>query len=136
MSTEPEGAGMPPDLHDEAVRRRLGPSGWKAVRRIMRIWQVPDATSRRLLGFGPAEDMDMVDPKRLGEEQMLRISYLLAIYKGLHIYWGKAIADKWIQCPNMSAMFGGRSPLAFMADGGIDALRDVRRLLDAWCVGN
>ena len=78
----------------------------------------------------------MVDPKRLGEEQMLRISYLLGIYKALHIYWGKAIADEWIRRPNSGAMFGGRSPLAFMADGGMYALRDVRRLLDAWCVGN
>ena len=41
MSAEPEGAGMPPDLHDDAVRRRLGPSGWKAVRNLGRADNEP-----------------------------------------------------------------------------------------------
>ena len=57
MSTETEMTSdslpIPPDLGDEAVRRRLGPAGWKAFSRIMRIWQAPEQTSRRLIGLAP-----------------------------------------------------------------------------------
>ena len=122
---------MPPDLHDDAVRRRLGPSGWKAVRRIMRIWQVSDATSRRLLGFGPAEDLDMVDSERLGEEQMLRISYLLGIYKALHILLPDDLADRWVTQPNDNLLFRGKTPMDYMVREGIPGLQQVRSLLDA-----
>lgn len=140
MSTETEMMNeaefIPPDLSDEAVRRRLGPAGWTAFRRIMSIWQAPEETSRRLLGLAPETDLDRVDPTRLGEEQMLRISYLLGIYKGLHIYFGEELADQWVRRPNTGAMFGGRPPLACMDEGGLEALRNVRRLLDAWVAGN
>lgn len=121
---------------DEAVRRRLGPTALTVFRRIMEIWQAPGKEARQLLGLAPETDLDSVDSERLGEEQLLRISYLLGIYKALQIYWGEGLADQWVRLANMDAMFGGRSPLAYMAGGGLDALRNVRDLLKAWCVGN
>lgn len=63
-------------------------------------------------------------------------SPICSIYKALHIYWGEELADKWVGLPNTDPMFGGRSPLAHIADGGLDALRNLRKLLDAWCVGH
>lgn len=123
------------DLGDETARRRLGPTGWNAFRRMMRIWQAPEEAARRLLGLTPETDLD-VDPTRLGEEQMLRISYLLGIYKALHIYFGEELADQWVRLPNTGALFGGRPPLACMTEGGLEALRNVRRLVDAWAAGN
>ncbi len=125
-----------PDFGDEAVRRRLGPSALMAFRRIMEIWQAPDEVARRLLGLVPEMDLNCMDPERLEEEQLLRISYLLGIYKALQVYLGEAIADQWVRLANADAMFGGLSPLAYMAGGGLDALQKVRGLLDAWCAGN
>jgi hypothetical protein len=33
--------------------------------------------------------------------------------------------------PNSNPLFGGRTPLAFVADAGIDGLFQLRRLLDS-----
>jgi hypothetical protein len=127
---------IPPHLGDEAVRRRLGPTGWKAFRRIIRIWQVPEETWRMLLGIAREMDLDSIDPEHLTEEQMLRLSYLIGIYKGLHILLNDPLSDEWVRRPNDDAMFGGQAPLTYMASGGIGALRNVRRMIDAKCVGN
>lgn len=125
-----------PDLSDQAVRRRLGPAGWTAFRRILSIWQAPEETSRRLLGLAPETNLDSVDPERLSEEQMLRISYLIGIYKGLHILLNDPLSDEWVRRPNDDGMFGGQAPVEYMAGGGIAALRNVRRMIDARCAGN
>ncbi len=81
----------PIDLGYEVERQRLGPSGLNAFRRIMRIWHASEETSRMLLGVTPGTNLDSLDAERMGEEQMLRISYLLGIYKALHIYWEKSL---------------------------------------------
>lgn len=125
-----------PDLSDEAVRQRLGPSALTAFRRIMEIWQAPGEEARQLLALAPGTGLDNLDPEQLGEEQMLRISYILGIYKALHTLHSGRLADQWVRLPNANAMFGGQAPLAFMAQGGIEAMRNVRRLLDARCAGN
>jgi hypothetical protein len=57
---------------------------------------------------------------------------VLGIYKALHVLYPDAgLADRWVKLPNAHALFGGRPALAFMIEGGIDGLYQVRRLLDA-----
>lgn len=129
-------SGIPPDLGDEAVRRRLGPAGWTAFRRIVGIWQVPEDEAGQLLGLPAGTSLDNLDPAQLSEDQMLHISCLIGIYKALHIVLPDALADIWATRPNDNAMFGGQVPLSYMANGGIEALWNVRRLLDAQCAGN
>lgn len=124
------------DLGDEAMRRQLAPAGWKAFRRLIEIWHVPADQERQLLGLPPGTALDDLDPAQLGEDQLLRISYLVAIAKALRILYSAELAEKWVKRPNTSAVFGGQSPLACMAEGGIEALRNVRKLLDARCAGN
>jgi hypothetical protein len=60
----------------------------------------------------------------------LRISYLVGIFKALHILFGEKLADEWVMLPNTNRIFGGESPLAYMKRGGIPAMQIVRRLLD------
>lgn len=60
-----------------------------------------------------------------------RISYLLGIYKALHILYGDQLADEWVSLPNSNRIFGGRTPLAQMLAGGLLAMQTVRKLLDA-----
>jgi hypothetical protein len=76
------------------------------------------------------------DPQLFTEERMLRISYLIGIYKGLHICHGNDLANQWIKLRNRDRIFGGISPLKFMIGGGLDAMHLVRRLIDARCAGN
>jgi hypothetical protein len=35
-----------------------------------------------------------------------------------------------MKMPNANALFGGRAPIAFVADAGLDGLFHLRRLLD------
>ena len=72
------------------------------------------------------------NPDRVLEvDRITRISYLVGIYKALHILYGNKLADEWVQLPNSNAMFAGSTPLAFMMAGGLLAMQSVRRLLDA-----
>ncbi len=67
----------------------------------------------------------------LDVDRLTRISYLVGIYKALHILYGNELADEWVTLPNTNVIFGGRTPLEYMAGGGLLALQTVRRLLDA-----
>jgi len=43
----------------------------------------------------------------------------------------EALADAWVQRPNNNPLFGGLTPLEYMIRGGLPAMQNVRRLLDA-----
>jgi Antitoxin Xre/MbcA/ParS C-terminal toxin-binding domain/Antitoxin Xre-like helix-turn-helix domain len=63
-------------------------------------------------------------------DTLRRISYLLGIYKALHIlYRDPQLADAWISRPN--AAFGGQSALERMLAGDVADLAAVRAHLDA-----
>jgi hypothetical protein len=61
-----------------------------------------------------------------------RPSLVLGIYKALRIlYPDAALADRWLKLPNANPMFGGRTPAEYVAQGEMDCLYRLRRLLDA-----
>ena len=64
-------------------------------------------------------------------DRITRVSYLVGIYKALHILYGDKLADEWINLPNANPIFGGTTPLAYMLAGGLVAMQTVRKLLDA-----
>jgi hypothetical protein len=41
-------------------------------------------------------------------------------------------AARWLRSPNQGIVFGGQSPMDLITSGDQDALRSVRRHLDAW----
>jgi hypothetical protein len=115
-------------------RERLSPSALKTFFQIMGRWKVRDEDARALLGGvsnGPYYQMKK-DPNRVLEaDTLLRVSYLVGIFKALHILHSDALADEWVRLPNTNRLFAGQSPLAFMLAGGLPAMQTVRRLLDA-----
>lgn len=62
--------------------------------------------------------------------QLARIGELLAIYADLHAVFAGELADRWVSRPNTNALFGGRTPLAVMVEGGVPAIVAVREMLD------
>ena len=64
----------------------------------------------------------MLDPDRL-----TRISYLVGIYKALHVLHSPRLADEWVHLPNRNPIFAGETPLAYMIRGGLPAMQTVRR---------
>ena len=123
------------DLHAKDERERLSPGALKAFFNIMERWAVRDEDARQLLGGvtnGPYYEMKK-DPqgRTLDADRLVRISYLVGIFKALNILHSEQLADAWVQLPNTNRIFRGGTPLAFMLSGGVPAMQTVRRLLDA-----
>lgn len=123
------------DLSARAERERLSPGALRAFFNILARWQVRDEDGRALLGGvsnGPYyEWKKRPDGRVLDADALTRVSYLVGIFKALHILHGEALADEWVRLPNSNALFGGRTPLEHMRRGGIPAIHTVRQLLDA-----
>jgi uncharacterized protein (DUF2384 family) len=124
----------PTDLHEPATRERLSRSALKAFFRIVERWKVPDEIARDLFGGvsnGTFYKMKRESARVLGADELLRISYLVGIFKALHVLYSEALADQWMSRPNTNPIFAGRAPIAYVRAGGIPAMQSVRRLLDA-----
>lgn len=125
---------MPVDLGARAERERLSASALKGFFNIAAAWKLRDEDARELLG-GVASSTFYgwkKNPKRvLDVDRITRVSYLVGIYKSLHILYGDKLADQWVGLPNSNPIFAGRTPLQHMLFGGLLAMQTVRRLLDA-----
>ena len=123
------------DFAAREERKRLSPSALKAFFNIVELWHVRDEEARRLLGGvsnGPYYEMKKTAEGRvLDADKLLRISYLIGIFKALNILHSEALADDWVRLPNTNRIFSGMTPLAYMTKGGVPAMQTVRRLLDA-----
>lgn len=123
-----------PDLSRIEERRRLSPAALRAFFNIMERWGVRDEDARQLLGgvSNGAYYQLKQNPKRmLEQDRLLRVSYLVGIFKSLNILYGERLADCWVRLANTNPLFAGRTPLAYMLQGGTPAMEIVRRLLDA-----
>ena len=122
------------DLNSRAERERLSRSALTGFFKLAGAWSVRDDDARELLGgLSSSTYYDWKkNPDRVLEvDRITRISYLLGIYKALHILYGDKLADEWVHLPNTNPVFAGRSPLAYMLAGGLIAMQTVRKLLDA-----
>lgn len=127
-------APAPVDITSPEERKRLGPSALKAFFNIARCWQLRDDDAMQLLGGMASSTYYAMkkSPRRvLDADTMLRISYLVGIFKALNILHSKALADRWVTLANANPIFRGATPLEYMIRGGIPAIQLVRRLLDA-----
>lgn len=122
------------DLSSRPARERLSRSALRGFFRIIERWKIRDEDARELLGglSSSAYYEWKKNPDRVLEvDRITRVSYLIGIYKALHILYGDKLADEWVNLPNTNSIFGGRTPLAFMIAGGLLAMQTVRKLLDA-----
>jgi hypothetical protein len=122
------------DLTAKAERERLSPSAVRAFFNIVARWGVRDEDAKVLLGGisnGPYYEMKKNPDRVLDPDRLLRISYLIGIFKALNILYSKKLADVWIRLPNSNRIFGGQTPLDYMTRGGLPAMQNVRRLVDA-----
>lgn len=99
-------------------------------------WGLTAGQERTLLGNPPESTFykwkAARSARRLGRDVLDRISYLLGIYKALHILLpSPRAADEWIRKPNQAPLFQGHSALSRMLGGSVVDLADVRRYLDA-----
>ncbi len=115
---------------------RLSPAAVRAFFRIAATWHLSIGEQRAALGNIAKQTLynwrDNAASARLSDDQLDRISYLLGIYKALHIIFTRPEqADSWIRRPNEAPPFGGKQAATVMFSGKMEDLMRVRRYLDA-----
>src|SRR6201994_3103040 len=130
-------AAVLPDLSRLEERRRLSAGGLKGLFHILNHLKIRDEDARELLGgisngtYYQLKKNPRTPGKSLDQDKLMRISYLIGIFKSLNILYSQRLADQWMQLPNSNPIFSGRTPLDYILRGGAPAMDTVRRLLDA-----
>ncbi len=122
---------MPPP-NDLDVRRLSGP-GVRIFFRIAQAWGLSAEEQCRLLGdieVGTLDQWEAAQDATLTLEQLERISYIIGIYRSLHLLLPSS-ADGWVRRNNSNPLFQGEPSLRLMIQGGIPGLRKVRNYLAA-----
>lgn len=116
-------------------RTELGSAGLRGFFRLAQQWKLSTEEQIKLLNVPPSTFHGWKaspDNARLSHDTLERISYILGIYKNLHILLSnKQTADNWIRIPNKAALFGGRPAIDRLTSGNVGDLFVVRRYLDA-----
>lgn len=122
-----------PDLSQLETRERLSQSAVDGFFAIMDKWRIPVERAGDLLGGMPRSTVYKLKTAAgtLRQDQLTRVSYILGIYKALHILLPQELADQWISRSNDDPLFGGQTPLDYILRAGIPGLDQVRSLLDA-----
>ncbi len=115
----PPGALPPKPLQSfagEADRARLTPAALEGLRSLARTWERIRAGS-----WG----------QTLSQDQLMRVSAMVGVFKGLHLLFADDMADRWVRLRNAGPLFVNRTPIEAMRDDGIPGMLDVRRHVDA-----
>lgn len=129
--------GFPPTLQtfaSEGDRERLTPTALKAVKNIASHWKLKGNEASALLGVSSSTWDRMAAGKwdnSLSQDQLMRVSALVGLFKGLHLLFADDMADRWVRLRNKGPLFENRTPVEAMIEGGIPAMLDVRRHVDA-----
>lgn len=122
-----------PDLSLLKTRERLSQSAIDGFFVIADKWKLTMDQAGELLGGVPRSTVYKwkTAAGTLRQDELTRISYVVGIYKALHILLPDELADTWMTRPNDNFLFAGRAPLDFVLHAGIPGLQQVRSLLDA-----
>lgn len=122
-----------PDLSRLEIRERLSQSALDGLFAIADKWRLPIEKVGELLGGVPRSTLYKMKTAAgtLLQDQLTRISYIVGIYKALHILLPPEYADRWMTQPNDALLFAGRPPLEFALRNGLPGLQQIRSLLDA-----
>jgi uncharacterized protein (DUF2384 family) len=122
-----------PDLSRLETRERLSQSAVDGFFAIMDNWQIPIEQAGELLGGMPRSTVYKLKSTAgtLRQDELTRISYIVGIFKALHILLPDDLADRWVTHPNDNLLFRGQAPIDYMVRAGIPGLQQVRSLLDA-----
>jgi hypothetical protein len=123
-----------PNFADAATRGRLSDSAVRGFVKLAKQWSLSNSESAQLLGVS-GSTWDRIKrgerSEALSQDQMTRVSALLGAFKGLHLLFADGMADRWPQLTNTGPLFQNRRPIDAMIEGGIPAMMEVRRYIDA-----
>lgn len=124
-----------PALATAPSRRDLAGPALRTFFNLAKAWELSAEQERILLGR-PARSTYFRWKNgvigEIGHDVLERISYLLGIYKALHLLLpNQAQADAWVHRANQAPPFNGASALQRMLGGQVVDLFVVRQYLDA-----
>lgn len=111
----------------------------KAISRAFAFWEMTNQESADLFDVPIATWNRMKAGKfrgRLDRDKITRASLIVGLFKGLGTIFNGPIQNGWPKHANTNPLFGGKTPLAFMIDGGIPAMMETRNYVDAVAQGN
>ncbi|TVR11943.1 MAG: DUF2384 domain-containing protein [Salinarimonadaceae bacterium] len=124
-----------PDLSDAATRADLTPAALEGFVSLVDIWRLTGAQAAQLLGDASPRTWFRIKAGQwegtLSQDELTRISALVGLYKGLHLLFSESLANEWVRKANRGEPFDGRAPLQYMIEGGIPAMLETRRHIDA-----
>ena len=119
---------------DEGDRARLSPVAIQAIKGIEELATYLVNEIAALLGVSPSTWDRMAAGRweqSLSQDQLTRVSAIVGVFKGLHVLFAGDMADRWARLRNRGPLFDNRTPIEAMIEGGIPAMLDVRRHVDA-----
>ncbi|KTD16248.1 antitoxin Xre-like helix-turn-helix domain-containing protein [Legionella jordanis] len=109
---------------------------WKALKNLIERFHFSKEEALTLMGNMPASSYYKGISKHDGNltrDEKERISLLLGIYKDLRILFVDSNqAMSWIDRENSLPPFNGLTPRAYLMEGSLLRLAEVRRFLDFW----
>ena len=115
--------------------RSLARPALLTFRNISRAWSLTETEQSAILGHplsAASAVLDSDEGHELLSDTLERLSYVLGIYRALHIIFpDQQQADSWVRRPNHAALFNGTPALGLMCSGRLADLAAVRQYLDA-----
>ncbi|QPZ91788.1 DUF2384 domain-containing protein [Thioclava electrotropha] len=110
----------------------------KAYSRLTCAWGLSESEASGLIGIPEAvwSGLKRSDgAPSLTEDQLLRLSASLGIYKALELYFVKSLARSWMTRTNTGPLFLGARPVDVAIRGGLEKILEIRKYLDACLAG-
>ncbi|MBN2751593.1 MAG: DUF2384 domain-containing protein [Rhodospirillaceae bacterium] len=106
----------------------------KAYARIANAWQLSVKEAAALADMSEStwkRTKKTAHSTALTQDQMLRLSAVIGIYKALGLYFSEPLSSVWMVRENHGPLFGGKRPVDTAIAGGLPAIINVRTYLDA-----
>ena len=106
----------------------------KALTRVFAAWRVNAPLAAKLTGVSERTWARMKRGEwggSLNQDERMRASGIIGVYKALHLYFGDDLADRWPKMVNDGPLFQGASPIDHMVTGGVPAILATRDYVDA-----
>ena len=106
----------------------------KAYARVAGAWSL---TSREAAALADMSESTWKRARKPGyegnltQDQMLRLSALVGLYKSLELFFDEPISREWVKLPNRGPEFDGLRPVDAMNAGGLPKILRVRTYVDA-----
>lgn len=106
----------------------------KAVVRTAEMWNLTNAEASAIFDVSTATWSRMKSGAfhgSLDRDKITRASLIIGIFKGLRLLFNGPLTMAWPTLENNGVGFDGRRPVDIMKDGGIPAMLQMRKHIDA-----